>query len=211
MADKLEDQLERRNAKQREFNNTPERKEYMRRWMAANKEKRKAYLAAYVQKNKGRHNERGKQWREKNLDKSRAMSRAIYQRYKERRLTRSREVYHRDRLTPKSIAKELYGGALQRAKKRGLEFNLTREWLIEKVAAGRCEVSGLPFDRGAGKTHPMSASVDRIRLDGGYTTDNSRVVIWAVNSFKGVGDDAMMWRVVDAMVANRERRRKGMN
>lgn len=209
--DKLDEEIERRRAKARLINNSPERKEYMRRWMAANKEKRKTYMRSYLEKNRERHNERGRVWKELNYEKDRLARRARYKNYKEKKCAQAREVYHRDRLTPKSIAKELYGGALQRSKKRRLEFGLTREWVIERLGRGVCEVSGLPFDRGAGMHNPMSASIDRIDITKGYTPDNCRVVIWAVNNLKGVGTDETMWRVVDAMVANRERRRKGMN
>jgi hypothetical protein len=89
-------------------------------------------------------------------------------------------------------AKTLYSGAKTRAKEKGIDFNLTVEWIEEKLNRGTCEVSGTPFyikeystRSEYKKVHPHSPSLDQIRPSGGYTMDNVQVVCDQVNKFKG--------------------------
>lgn len=89
-------------------------------------------------------------------------------------------------------AKTLYGGAKARAKEKGIDFNLTVEWIEEKLNRGTCEVSGTPFyikeystRYEYKKVHPHSPSLDQIKPSGGYTMDNVQVVCDQVNKFKG--------------------------
>lgn len=81
--------------------------------------------------------------------------------------------------------------AKHRAKMAGLDFDLTTQW-AESRWTGRCEVTGAPFVLGTKKNGPYSASIDRIDSSKGYTQDNARFVLWAVNRLKGdTGDDVM--------------------
>ena len=71
-----------------------------------------------------------------------------------------------------------------RSKKRGFPFNLTVEFLAEKIMRGRCEVTGIPFELGSSDEHhtkAFSPSVDRIIPGGGYTQNNVRVVVYIYN------------------------------
>lgn len=80
--------------------------------------------------------------------------------------------------------------AMQRARKRaeikGFDFDLTREWLFERLRASncRCEVTNIPFqtktDTDAYRC-PYSLSIDRIDNARGYTKDNVRLVLVALN------------------------------
>lgn len=97
---------------------------------------------------------------------------------------------------------KLLRGAAGRAAKSGVEFTLTREWAQARWT-GFCEVSGLPFlvkdiDRPGPKF--FSPSIDQIRPKGGYTPDNCRFVLWAVNAFKQDATDAEMMLVAKAIV-----------
>ena len=61
------------------------------------------------------------------------------------------------------------------------------EWLAEKIRAGKCEVTGLPFDMGRPEgrgQNPLAPSIDRIDPKRGYEPDNVQVVIFAFNAFK---------------------------
>lgn len=64
-----------------------------------------------------------------------------------------------------------------RAKRKGLKFDITPENIGERIANGKCEVSGVPFDifSTVGR-NAFAPSLDRINSDGGYTTDNVQVV-----------------------------------
>ena len=85
---------------------------------------------------------------------------------------------------PHFRARRLYDAALQRTRKRGTEFALTVEWIRERIEAGHCEVTGIPFEFDG---RPWSPSLDRIDNTLGYTTDNVQVVVWTYNAAKGTG------------------------
>jgi len=85
--------------------------------------------------------------------------------------------------------------AIHRAKQQGLPCDLTKEWAAAKWT-GKCEITGVPFrfERGQ-KRRFWAPSIDRIIPEAGYTQDNCRFVLWAVNCLKGVGSDAEMYEV----------------
>jgi hypothetical protein len=74
-----------------------------------------------------------------------------------------------------------------RARQRGHEFTLTKEWLMDRFSAqqGCCLISGLPFDltnlKGEFTKNPYKASIDRIDNSQGYTPENSRIVLTCIN------------------------------
>ena len=81
---------------------------------------------------------------------------------------------------------------LRALKKPGMEFDLDEEWLLVKIASGRCEQSGIPFDFSSGLGHnrsPWTMSLDRIDSRKGYTKENTQVVVWAYNAAKSIGTD----------------------
>jgi len=81
--------------------------------------------------------------------------------------------------------KVLFGGAKYRAKKYGGKITITPNWILKKLQAGICELTGLPFDfskmEGQHK-NPYSPSLDRIdSKNRDYTPENTRVVLTGVN------------------------------
>ena len=81
--------------------------------------------------------------------------------------------------------KTLLRSARDRARRRGYEFNLTQEWVDERIAKG-CVLTGWAFDlEHKGKAVPLSPSIDRIDSEKGYTPDNCRMVCWIVNRALG--------------------------
>lgn len=154
-----------------------------RKWYTANK----AAVAAYNQIPEVK--ERKRAWNRAWLAKMSPAERKA-------RTERSRIL---DRITPWRV---LIVAAKARAAKKGLEFNLTIEWAIS-VYDGRCAVTGLPFlIYGGVGNGPLafSPSIDRIRGERGYTTDNCRFVLHAVNSFKGQLDDDEMLELARRIV-----------
>lgn len=66
-----------------------------------------------------------------------------------------------------------------------MPFDLTLEWILERIEAGRCELTGIRFDLSPisqkQRINPFSPSVDRVKPGIGYTMDNCRVVATAMN------------------------------
>lgn len=95
------------------------------------------------------------------------------------------------RKTPEGRAKTLLNHSQHRAKQKNLPYDLDREWLLEKINNGVCEVTGLPLSlddgsNGTGTQRPWTPSLDRIDNSKGYTKDNTQLVCWAYNRAKGV-------------------------
>lgn len=86
------------------------------------------------------------------------------------------------------------GRCQRRASDQKIDFNLSAEWFEERLVAGTCEVSGLPFVASSKKMAPFKPSVDRTDPKRGYTEDNCKMVVWCYNSGKGDNhhDDVMI-------------------
>jgi len=83
------------------------------------------------------------------------------------------------------LAHRLVARAAARAARSGLDFTLTWRDVAPSLERGACSLTGLPFsDRPAdceARANPYAPSIDRIDSTQGYTPDNCRVVVWAVN------------------------------
>jgi hypothetical protein len=80
-------------------------------------------------------------------------------------------------------ASSLLKAAKRRAKAKGLKFSLTLDWVRGKLSAMTCEATGWMFVLAKGH-HPFAPSIDRVDPRKGYTPDNCRMVLAAVNSLK---------------------------
>jgi hypothetical protein len=90
--------------------------------------------------------------------------------------------------------------ARNRAKEKGWPYELTDNWAKERWT-GCCEITGLPFKvNGKKGPHPFSPSVDRKDSSLGYTQENTRFILWGCNAIKGVGSDADMYKIAEALV-----------
>ena len=97
--------------------------------------------------------------------------------------------------------------ARHRAKVRGLQFDLDPENIQQRVDAGACELTGIPFDL----TKPRAwnaPSLDRIDSTGGYTTDNVRVVLYSLNVMANTWGPQRILEIASAIM---EQRRKASN
>ncbi len=99
----------------------------------------------------------------------------------------------------------LLAGAKQRAAKRKQPFDLTKEWASARWT-GRCELTNIEFRgieaRVGNKRFAMSPSIDKIDPKKGYTQDNCRFIVFAVNWFKGEGSDEDMLFIARELVKN---------
>jgi len=93
--------------------------------------------------------------------------------------------------SPRERLHTLYSASKLRAKKRGMDFDLTPAWVADRLHNGVCEVTGLPFDfvTEDDKRNPYAPSIDRKDSRRGYTQDNCQMVIWMYNAAKGEGAD----------------------
>lgn len=97
-----------------------------------------------------------------------------------------RPIEARKQKTEKTVRRAL-DHARARAVKKGLPFNLTLDWLLSQLDAQecRCALTGIEFHAEhevAARVHPFTPSLDRISPSQGYTTENVRIVIFALNA-----------------------------
>jgi hypothetical protein len=88
------------------------------------------------------------------------------------------------RATSKGKGNILLRHAKQRSARKGLSCDLDKEWVNEKLQKQICELSGIKFDftnNDASHFNPYCPSIDRIDPTKGYTKDNCRMVLVAVN------------------------------
>ena len=85
---------------------------------------------------------------------------------------------------------KLYSGAKRRASAKGFEFNLTSDWVADKLRANKCEATGVEFNFNVPhnqKHGDFTPSVDRIDNSLGYTQDNCWIVCLMFNRAKSEG------------------------
>ena len=91
--------------------------------------------------------------------------------------------------------------AKHRAAKRALPFDLTEKWALDKIERQefKCALTGISFfaHHPAPRVHPYAPSFDRIDCAGGYTIDNVRIVVFAVNVMLSDWGDGVFSRVAD--------------
>lgn len=71
-----------------------------------------------------------------------------------------------------------------RCRKSNLPMEIDATWIQDILERGVCQVSGIPFDFGkhpSTRRNPFGPSVDQIVAGKGYTLENSRIVLTALN------------------------------
>ena len=134
-----------------------------------NKDKHKAYY----QQNRDEIRRRQKGYRTDNIENYKA----IAERY---------------RSSVRGRAKQLYGAAMRRAERLGLEFSITLIRIECALFAGVCERTGVPFslnNHERYQIHPFAPSLDRKDPFIGYTNDNTQIVCNAYNVGKNQMSD----------------------
>lgn len=107
---------------------------------------------------------------------------------------RHRDTAKRQRTIEDTITSVLHG-IKSRASRRGLECDLTKEFLLELLDKqhGRCARTGRILEKSDGLSQARAVSntvsVDRIDSDRGYTKDNVQLVTYNYNTAKNVMTD----------------------
>lgn len=101
-------------------------------------------------------------------------------------------------------AYSLLNSAGARSRQKGLEKTIGLRWLLPRLEAGYCEVTGLAFERPDGVRGPFSPSLDRHDPLRGYTPENCRVVVYMYNAAKNSFTDADVMRMAEALTSKRQ-------
>ena len=113
----------------------------------------------------------------------------------------------RNRLKVNGRVLALWHAARARAESRNLEFTLTKQWVLERLQRGVCEISGEKFDYSApgrkASSNPYAPSIDKIDANRGYTPDNCRVICWAFNMAFGYWGEATFLTLFKAYLAHK--------
>lgn len=215
------DQKAARAAKEKEDETRVKRRAWARAWKAAHPESRKKYYRSYAAKG-GPERDR-ERYRLKLLanpelkEKVNAVRKAKYWEDPEkyRAINRAyalaagpeKTKIRRFKSWRFNRATHLLSKIKQTAIRKGVPCDLTKDWLASRIAAGFCEMSGLPFDMDTPRG-PNSPSVDRINPRGGYTQANCRVVLWYLNRAMSNLGNVYAMMVFRAVVKKDEERRK---
>ena len=87
-------------------------------------------------------------------------------------------------------AQRLYGNAQKRSRVNGWPPpDFSSVWIEEKILAGFCEATGIPFEfgrvgNGVHAENPWVPSIDRIDSSGPYIKDNVQIVVYMYNVCK---------------------------
>ena len=126
-----------------------------------------------------------------------------YKSRQKRRQNYNAQLTVRRQSDPAFRAYELWKGAKDRAAIKGIEFSLSRDFVVSAVARGRCQVTGLPFDLvlKAKRMGSFSPSIDRIDPQFGYVPGNVQIVVWIYNRAKGDGSHEDVLKLMEALRA----------
>lgn len=100
--------------------------------------------------------------------------------------------------------------AKHRAKSRGMDFDLNPEDIQRRIEAGCCELTGIPFDLSTSRAW-NAPSLDRINSDCGYTTENVRVVLYALNIMANTWGPNRIVEIAAAISARRKDASNGLS
>lgn len=99
------------------------------------------------------------------------------------------------------MATNLANNAKQRSAKLGRPFKIDRDWVMERLRWGKCELTGIPFRYDPGS--PYRPSLDRIDSSKPYVPGNVRVVLvfvnWAKHSYEDSLFQDVLLEVADAL------------
>lgn len=127
----------------------------------------------------------------RNVDGHRSMCKVCHN---TKRRTKKESSFYADTVVGR--ANRMYHTAIKGAKERDIPFNLDKQWFVDKLYQGKCEVTGIPFVLKA-KEHsmtvvskgqhrnPFAPSIDRIDSSKDYSKENCQMTCVMYNFAKG--------------------------
>jgi hypothetical protein len=102
---------------------------------------------------------------------------------------------------------KLWSTSKNRAKVKDWEFDLTKEWISEKLNKMVCEVTGcsltlLKYNKDKYHSNPFNPSIDRIDSTKGYIMENCRLVCWIYNIAKSDFTDKEVYLMSKNLILN---------
>ena len=99
----------------------------------------------------------------------------------------------------------LVKSAKERAKKRGLSFDLNKH--IDEIQAiidsGKCQMTGVEFYIGEGRFF-NTPSIDRINPKDGYIFSNIRIICWGMNAALGDWGEEKLMQMINGYINTKE-------
>ena len=119
--------------------------------------------------------------------------------YRER-LGKYKEQRHQKKVeNPRQVwAHHAYHNAKTRAKDCGVEFTITKEWVMDNLV-DVCPLLGLSLDYAAKRSYDASASLDRKDSSVGYTPENCKVISFKANRIKNNATVDEIFRLAEAL------------
>ena len=137
-----------------------------------------------------------------------------YQKHKDQAKKYHRKYYHENKDQIKKLQKNyrktnlgralcLLASAKERAKRKGITFELDKKWILKKLGKGLCELSSLKFCykhvKNGNITNPYAPSIDRKNSKKGYTKRNTQIILWCVNNAKSTWSIPDWKKVIEAI------------
>ena len=94
--------------------------------------------------------------------------------------------------------KQMWNAARTRARNADLPFDLTCEWVEERLLRGYCEMTEIEFVHTGRPAGPKAPSIDRVVPVVGYVMSNCRMICMAVNAARGSWGDAAVREILAA-------------
>lgn len=160
----------------------------------------------WAKENKARANANARARRQANPEAAKVYRSEYYEKNREKWIAYGAAYRHEDRIDPVRRARRINTWTRTRAKKMGLDFDLTPDFIYKMLAAGKCPVTGIDFvlsekEDGKKGTDPFAPSLDRIDPTRGYTQDNVRLVSYIYNCAKSEHSDKDVERMARAILA----------
>lgn len=116
--------------------------------------------------------------------------------YRARHAAKNNARLKERRKTPESWVRVALNQCFQRAKKKGLPFDIEPEDIFAPI---HCPVFGVELKYGASAADPYSPSFDKLKPELGYVKGNVRVISYKANTMKSNGTKAEVAAVLAYM------------